>query len=331
LIAQEAPAEFKTFEPKLKTDKDISEKRKEKDRARSVKTDKIDLAPIDAYYLEYILPRLTQQEPEVINSTRFDIFDDINTIEGNPSLLRPFNDRVIKWMTGLINRDAKGKTFSPATRINAAIILGRLHSSVPKSGSGTPVPDAAIHPILLSLIDAKEIDGLSSAALTSLARHLGRGAVKENVVKESDRKLFVAKLKEFIEAPKPVIRSAEAQKYLTGQAIDCLTYIAMLEPEKEPAKQATEILSPMLVKLFETEDSEWLLENACLSLGKITPVNLTPEDISKIEMGLVKYARRSLKEWKSRIFKSNGRHGRNGRRLWGRRRLGRWLRWRSTC
>ena len=210
LIAQEAPAEFKTFEPKLKTDKDISEKRKEKDRARSVKTDKIDLAPIDAYYLEYILPRLTLQEPEVINSTRFDIFDDINTIEGNPSLLRPFNDRLIKWMTGLINRDAKGKTFSPATRINAAIILGRLHSTVPKSGSGAPVPDAAIHPILLSLIDSKEIDGLSSAALTSLARHLGRGAVKENVVKESDRKLFVAKLKEFIEAPKPVIRSAEA-------------------------------------------------------------------------------------------------------------------------
>jgi hypothetical protein len=292
---QENPPKTKSLEVKLKDEASIKEKRKEKDVARAIKTDKFDIAAIDAFYKDYLIPRLTSLSPEVINVTRSEIQFDIAAVEGNKDLLKAYNTLLIRYATGLINR----KEYSPATRINAAILLGRLNSVVNKSG---PVPEAAVQGLLINLVDPNEMEGLSSSAMSSLRRHLV--TLPENTMSEANRLLLVGKLKAFMEAPVPTSRNAEAQDYLQGQVIDCLTLIAKIEPGKEPSKQATEFLTPVLLKLLSEDTSEWLLETVCLSLGTIKPVNLTPEDLAKVEVGIAKFARTSMTSWKKRILMS---------------------------
>ena len=292
---QENPPKPRSLEVRLKDEAAIKEKRKEKDVARAIKTDKFDVAPIEAFYKDYLIPRLTSLNPEVINVTRSEIQFDIAAVEGNKDLLKAYNTLLIRYASGLMNR----KEYSPATRINAAILLGRLNSVVPKSG---PVPEAAVQGLLINLVDPNEMEGLSSSAMSSLRRHLMVPA--ENTMSEANRILLVSKLKAFMDAPAPTNRNGEAQDYLKGQVIDCLTLIAKIEPGKEPSKQATEFLTPVLVKLLSEETSEWLLESVCLSFGAIKPVNLTPEDLAKIEVGIAKFARSSMTSWKKRILMS---------------------------
>jgi len=283
------------LEVKLKDEAAIKEKRKEKDVARAIKTDKFDIAAIDAFYKDYLIPRLTSLNPEVINVTRSEIQFDIAAVEGNKDLLKSYNTLLIRYASGLMSR----KEYSPATRINAAVLLGRLNSVVTKSG---PVPEAAVQGLLINLVDPNELEGLSSSAMNSLRRHLM--VPVENTMSEANRIALVGKLKAFMEAPMPTSRTLEAQDYLQGQIIECLTLIAKIEPGKGPSKQATEFLTPVLVKLLSEETSEWLLESVCLSFGTIKPVNLTPEDLAKIEVGIAKFARTSMTSWKKRILMS---------------------------
>ena len=293
--AQENAPKYRSLEVKLKDEAAIKEKRKEKDVARAIKTDKFDIAAIDAFYKDYLIPRLTSLNPEVINVTRSEIQFDIAAVEGNKDLLKAYNTLLIRYASGLMSR----KEYSPATRINAAILLGRLNSVVTKSG---PVPESAVQGLLINLVDPNELEGLSSSAMNSLRRHLMVPA--ENTMSEANRIALVGKLKAFMEAPVPPNRNSEAQDYLQGQMIECLTLIAKIEPGKGPSKQATEYLTPVLVKLLSEETSEWLLESVCLSLGTIKPVNLTPEDLAKIEVGIAKFARTSMTSWKKRILMS---------------------------
>jgi hypothetical protein len=290
---QENPPKPRSMEPRLKEEAAIKEKRKEKDVARAIKTDKFDVAPIEAFYKDYLIPRLTSLNPEVINATRSEIQFDIAAVEGNKDLLKAYNTMLIRYASSLMNR----KEYSAATRINAAVLLGRLNSVVTKSG---PVPEAAVQGLLINLVDPNELEGLSSSAMSSLRRHLM--TLPENTISEANRIALVGKLKAFMEASVPTTRTAEAQDYLKGQIIDCLTLIAKIEPGKEPSKQATEFLSPVLVKLLSEQTSEWLLETVCLSLGTIKPVNLTPEDLAKVEIGIAKFARTSMTSWKKRIL-----------------------------
>jgi len=305
LFAQGAPAanpvQFAKLEPKLKTAKEVNDRRKDKSKAISAKAEKPDLAPVELFYKDFLRPQLSQPAAEMINQARAEFLQDMVSVQANPALVRAYNDSLIAMMGELLRPKDKAN-FSPQTRINALIILSKLNSSVTKDNVGTP--DAAIQSTLLALIDQNEIDALSSLSLSTLYRHLGAKVVNDNA-----KKAFVAKIKAFLDAPVPPQRSLDANNYMIGQAIDCLTRIASTDLDKDPSKQATQVLSPMLVKLIDKESSEWLLETACLSLGTITPTNLTEEDIAKVEYGLAKYARRSLKEWKNRIWMSNGAAG----------------------
>jgi hypothetical protein len=281
--AQVAAVEFAKLEPKLK--------------ARSAKSEKSDLAPIESFYRDFLRPNLTQPSPETINQTRKEFMEDANNVVANPSLVRAYNDSVIGLMGELIRPKDK-VVFHPNTRISALVILGNLNSEVSKDGA-TKKPDAAVQTVLASLIDPTEIDALSCLSMRILSRHLAQKVVAENA-----KKAFVGKLKSFLEAPVPPNRTSEANKYLIGQAIECLTLIAITDTDKEASKLACEFLTPLLVQRFESESSEWLMETVCLSLGQITPVNLSEEDLVKIEYGLAKYARQSLKDWKKRISNS---------------------------
>ncbi|MEQ1827916.1 MAG: hypothetical protein ABL921_18290, partial [Pirellula sp.] len=291
---------YKKLDVQYKTDKEVNDKRKEKDKAKSTKSDKIDIAPIDDFYTKYLVPRLTNPSPEVINATRVEFITDITSVEASPaSAIREYNQKLIGLLRDIILPRDK-VVYAPASRINAAIILCRLNASASAKDTKT-TPDAMIQPLLAALIEPKEIDALSSLALTTLARHCS-----EKVVSDNAEKQFVAKIRTFLDAPVPPARSAEANKYLIGQCIDCLNRMAESDPEKEASKEASAYLAPLLVKLIDTEESEWLLETVCMCIGSITPANLSEEDIGKLEVGIAKYARKSLREWKKRISMSSG-------------------------
>ncbi len=296
---------FKVKDVKLK-DKEISEKAIERNKSKSGKTEKVDLAPLDLYYRDYLIPLLTQaSSPESINKARKEILDDIETIEKNKALSAKFNPTFIPLMRELILKGTDGKSYSPQTQINALILLGRLNSEA--AGSGAVKPEAGIQKTLVDVIDQKENDGLISYGLSILARHLKGSAVTENF-----RIGFVKKLQTHLTAPAPLTRDLDAHHYLIEQVIECLTIIAKLDPDKESGKLATAVLSPALVKIMGAQESEWLVEKALLSFGMITPVNLTPEDVAVVEKAIAKFVKQSLKDWKKRIADSGGSGGSMG-------------------
>lgn len=293
--------DYARLEVAVKSDKEVAELAKERNKAKNAKAEKIDMAPIEKYYKDYLIPRLTQPNPEVINASRQEFLGDINGIQAGPAAaMRTYNDRVIALLREVIL--SKDKRFAPETRINAIIIMCKLASSMTKDRQ--PISEPLIQPTLLSLIDPKEVDALSWIALSTVNKHLS-----ERLVNENSRKQFFSAIKGFLEAPQPHRRSNDVHKYFTGLAIECLTKIAATEPEKEPAKEVTEYLGKLLVKLFDTEESEWLLESACVGLGFVSPTTLTEEEVSKLEIGLTKFARTSLKDWKKRISMSSGAMG----------------------
>jgi len=307
-MAQAAPdAAFKLKEIKLK-DKEISEKAIERNKAKSGKADKVDLAPLELYYRDYLIPLLTQaSSPELINRARKEILDDIETIEKNKALSAKFNPVFISLMRELVVKGADGKSYSPQTQINALLLMGRLNSEV--LATGAIKPETGIQKTLVDVFDQKENDGLISAGLSILARHLAGNKVSGSAVTENGRKFFVGKLQSHLSAPAPLTRDLDAHRYMMEQVIECLRIIAELDPDKESGKLATAALTPELVKIMESQESEWLVEKALLSFGLITPVNLTPEDVAVVEKAIARFVKQSLTDWKKRIADSGGSMG----------------------
>ena len=155
---------------------------------------------------------------------------------------------------------------------------------------------------------------LVSIALSALTRQ-----VKGNAVSEDAKTKFVQILQLHLTSPAPLTRTPDAQSYMTEQVIECLTEIAKQDPDKGAGKLAATALSPALLKIIDAQEteSEWLVESALLSFGAIKPVGLTPEDAQKLEQGIVKFARKSLKDWKKRL-KNSGSLAGGGiwQRLW---------------
>ncbi len=304
-----APIDFKVKDSKLKilrdkkeiTDKEITEKQSEKNKAKGGKGEKLDLAPLESFYRDHLIPELTQPSPEGMNSARREMMEDIDAIEKNKELSAKFNAYFIPLMRDLVFKDKDGKAFSPQTRINAAILLGRLNSESTNSGSK---PEPKIQTSLKEILDQRDNDGLVSVALSTLVRH-----IKGNVVAEPTRVGFVQILQSLITEPQPLTRNSESHNYLTEQAIDCLTEIAKLDPDKGAGKAAATALSPALVKIIDAQESEWLVESALVSFGNIKSVNLTPEDALTLEKAIAKFAKQSLKDWEKRITRSAGSTG----------------------
>jgi uncharacterized membrane protein YgcG len=294
-IAQGPPPapDFKRKEVKLK-EKEAGEKAKEKNRAKNLK-EKADLAPIEEYYRDYLIPLLTQEAPESVNAARKEFFEDIEAIEKNKELLAKFNPYFLKEMRELAMKGADGKVYASPTRIDAAVLIGRLKTDGAK-------PFTGVHPTLLEMIDQKENDGLISSALFTLYSHLR----SPGTVSEKGRVLFTQKLQQILTTPAPLTRDTEAHNYLLQQVIECLTEIAKSEPDKEPSKLAAAALSPALLKIIDEQKSEWLVEIALASFGTFKTVNLTEDDAVTLEKAIAKFAKQSLKDWKKRIVSSTG-------------------------
>ena len=295
VIAQAPP--YKQMEVKLKPDK-VVEKGREKSKAASGKTEKLDLSPLDEYYRDYLIPQLTQSIPDLVNVARREILQDIDTIEKNKELSAKFNASFIAQMKELAGKDKNGKTFAPHTRINAAFLLGRLNSEVTNN---LGKPEARVQQSLLDFIEQKENEGLTSSALSTLSRHIRAGAVNEAGLNK-----FVSVLQSQLAGPAPVTRDPDSHDYLTEQIIQCLTDIVKLDPEKGPGKLAAAALTPALLKIIDEQKSEWLVEAALVSFGTLKTVNLSPEEVITLEKAIAKFVKQSLKDWKKRITSSSG-------------------------
>jgi len=295
-IAQGPPPapEYKVREAKLKDIREIGEKAKEKNKAKSLK-ERADLASIEEYYRDYLIPQLTQPSPENINSARKEFIDDFEAIEKNKELAAKFNPYFAREMVELARKGADGKAYSPWTRIEAAFLLGKLNSEPAK-------PYIAIQTILPGLIDQKDNDGLISSALVTMLRHLrASGAVSE-----AGRNRFVQSLQSVLSTPAPLTRDRDAHNYILEQVIECLTEIAKTDTDKDASKLATAALTPALIKIIDEQKSEWLVEIALHSFGSIKHVALTPEDAVTLEKAIAKFIKQSLKDWKKRIASSGG-------------------------
>ena len=296
-IAQAPPPspEYKIRTVKLK-DKEATDKAKEKNKARSLK-ERVDLASIEEYYRDYLIPQLTQPSPESINSARKEFIEDFDAIEKNKELAAKFNPYFAKEMLDLAIKGADGKVYSPWTRIEAACLLGKLNSEPAK-------PYAAVQRILPRLIDQKDNDGLISSALATMLRHLkATGAVND-----AERIRFVQSLQAILTTPAPLTRDRDAHNYILEQVLECLTEMAKTEKDKdtEASKLAVASLTPALLKIIDEQKSEWLVEVALHSFGSIRPAALSPEDAVTLEKAIAKFVKQSLKDWKKRIAKSAG-------------------------
>jgi len=289
--AQAAPPTFKQREVKIKGQVE-QDKLKEKTKARSPKAEKPDFGPIEEYYRDFLIPSLTQDAPDQINNARKQILDDIDTIEKNKELSGKFSTYFVKEMRDLALRGADGKTYSAPARINAANLVGRLNS-----------PEPAVLKSILDFVDQKDNDGVVSSGMTSFLKH-----VKNPQVTEQVRGVFVQHLQVHLTTPAPVTRDPEAQNYLTSQVIECLTEIAKLETDKDkekgPAKLATAVLTPALIKIIDEQKSEWLVETALTSFGTIKHTNVSAEDAVVLEKAIAKFIKQSIKDWKNRIANS---------------------------
>lgn len=295
-MAQAPP--FKQKEVKLKADKEIAEKASEKNKAKSGKTEKMDLAPLDEYYRDFLIPLLTQSSPDLVNRARREILEDIEVIEKNKELNPKFNASFIAQMKELVSKDKDGKAFAPQTRINAAILLGRLNKEVATNNAATPEPK--VQASLLEFIEQKDNDGVISSGLSTLTRHIKSGTVNEAVLNK-----FVPVLVSQLKAPAPVNRDPDAHNYLTEQVILCLTEIAKLDSDKGPGKLAATALAPALLKIIDEQKSEWLVEAALQCFGSIKSVGLTPEEVITLEKAIARFVKQSLKDWKKRIASSS--------------------------
>lgn len=294
--AQAAPPAYKQREVKLKDSKAQQEKEKEKNKAKNPKAEKPDFGPIEEYYRDYLIPTLTQDNPELINKARKDILDDIESLEKNKELIGKFNTYFIKEMRDLALKGADGKSYSPSARINAAVLLGRL------------APEPNIQRTILDFIDQKEIDGVLSSGLSSLLKHIKNPAITEQV-----RARFVQSLQTQLTSPAPVTRDAEAHNYLTTQVIECLTEIAKLDTDKDkekgPSKLATAALTPALIKIIDEQKSEWLVETALTSFGTVKHASVSAEDAVVLEKAIAKFIKQSTKDWKKRVQNSGASGG----------------------
>ncbi len=294
----QAPA-FKEKAIMLKSDKEISEKSREKNKAINGKTEKLDLAPLDEYYRDFLIPLLTQSSPDLVNMARRQILEDLEAVEKNKELRAKFNSSFIAQMRELSGKDKDGKTFAPQTRINAAILLGRLNSEVATNGAAKP--EKLVQQSLLEFIEQKENDGLTSCGLNALVRHIRAGQVSEVGLNK-----FVSILQSQMTSPAPVNRDPDAHNYLTEQVILCLTEIAKLDSDKGPGKLAETALAPALLKIIDEQKSEWLVETALLSFGTIKTVSLTPEEVITLEKAIATFVKQSIKDWRKRITNSAG-------------------------
>ncbi|MFN6129377.1 MAG: hypothetical protein ACK5AC_15560 [Planctomycetota bacterium] len=300
-IGQDAEPRYRT----LPLDPAGEKRKKEKDDLFN--PEKFNVAGIEAYYRENLLPRLLQENAASMNEARVELIADIEKVENkgksNPKMLEDYNKMLARILLDVIStKDQNGKLAHPSARIVAAVVAGRMNRQTSNSSGGLPEPEAT--KILLRIFAPTENDGLVAAALTHLPRHWvwpGMDATKM----EQARKRFVTNAETFLAAQKPGARGQEEESYLRELLVENLTIIA--NGESESAKAARPLLISLLKPALQKykSESEWLVETAIQSFGQIDKPELTPEEITDFETQTIKFLQASLRSWNRRCAQTN--------------------------
>lgn len=175
-----------------------------------------------SFYLNRYLPwKLTQKENlPIVAKTIRKMGEDLARAQrmgtaGAPAFLS-------YWFQGL-KAMAEGD-YMPATRINAAIALGRLRSRTFDPSAGSPPQSySAALPVLLALYENQDQpDGVRAAALQGLANHTKFGFVSM----PSNVKLSLAKsMQTLLRSKTPEGRQDEAHAFMQRYAVDVLRYL----------------------------------------------------------------------------------------------------------
>lgn len=284
-------------------------RKKEKDDL--LNPEKFDVAKIDAYYQENLLPRLLQANADSMNSARTELMTDVETIErksrGTPKMLDDYNKMLSRLLNDVISgKDANGQQAHPSSRIIAAVIAGRLNR---QAGSNQgPLPDPEGTKTLLRIFTPTENDGMVATALTHLPRHWSWPGMDATLMEQA-RKRFVSNAEAFLGAQKPAARGEEEESYLRELLMDNLTIIA--DGESESANAARSVLLPLIqssVQKFKQE-SEWLVETAIHSFGQLTKPEIKPEELVEFEVDTVKFLQSSLRSWNRRCAQTTASAG----------------------
>ena len=142
--------------------------------------------------------------------------------------------------------------YSPAARINAALVLGRLDRTPANNSNQTPpVPLLQTLPILMKLYtDENNVDGLRAAALQGIHRHALFGFPQIPAQQKGE---LTAMMIELLDAPAPSNRSKSAHAYLQRFAVDIADRLRGNQDKALGAKLisiSTEPSKPGLIALY---------------------------------------------------------------------------------
>jgi hypothetical protein len=140
----------------------------------------------------------------------------------DPGVLKELNDLTLKAMTQLCREN-----YHPATRYNAALILGDLDQELwSRYGGATnaPVPFSEVVPVLVEfLTDDQMIDAVKVAALVGLQRHARYGLAASVRGSVTDAMLALLQTKE-----PPAGRSPAGHVWMRRQAAEVLAQIGAI-------------------------------------------------------------------------------------------------------
>jgi len=186
---------------------------------------------LQAYYWGYSLPRWTLPEyrgelagnPEQLEKTTRGL-----RVELQNELRNGRNEAAFAFVTNLVLRSMENlarpypageRSFHPATRINAMLMIGELGAK-PPAGFGDvppPLPDAL--PVMFKhLQDPEQIDGVRVAALVGINRHADLGGINT----PQARQAIVNSLVALMNSPRPTDRSADGHAWMRSQAAEVL-------------------------------------------------------------------------------------------------------------
>lgn len=186
---------------------------------------------LQAYYWGYSLPRWTlpeyrsqlagnpEQLPKNQQTLRVELQNELRNGRNKPAFDFVTN-LVLKSMENLARPYPAGeRSFHPATRINAMLMIGELGANPPASFSDVPLPLPDALPILLKhLQNPEQIDGVRVAALVGINRHADLGGINTPQARQAIVNAMVA----LVNSPKPDDRSADGHAWMRSQAADVL-------------------------------------------------------------------------------------------------------------
>lgn len=176
----------------------------------------LDRKLVPYYFTKFIPGILTNPEylPQV-SSVMDDFHEVLDTAERNRSRLASVNSAALSTMSGL----AKGN-YPPVARINALVVLARLHAR-PAPDSRTPAePLPAALPVMWDVYNNDSTpDAVRAAALSGIAKHVQFSFPRLPDALKSD---LDRAMNELLDAKPPANRSDKAHAYLQRFAVDIL-------------------------------------------------------------------------------------------------------------